>query len=252
MLAACPCRSKRSGCWRSSAGVWAAACAGKSPSTSGTRAPPPEDAREFYPLETGWKWAYEIDKGGEQILAVYAVVGRQGATATLQAGEERIVYTVLPEGIARRAPGPDSPRRRFSPAQPAAGRGAVADRRRDRHRVGGRQAGGRARGQLPRLHRRRGEPDRSAAPGAHDLRARRRAGGHRVPGSRPGQRAVPDGAAREPARCDTTRKRPTGRDRPSFRPVGWRQPPRDVSSLRRRAQMVQVFGVRSVTLSLTW
>lgn len=88
--------------------VWAAGCAGKSPSTSGNRAPPPEDAREFYPLETGWKWAYEIDKGGERILAVYAVVGRQGATVTLQAGEERIVYTVLPEGIARRPPGPDS------------------------------------------------------------------------------------------------------------------------------------------------
>jgi hypothetical protein len=90
------------------AGLTAAACAGKQSSTGATRAPPPEDAREFYPLEPGWKWAYEINRGGETILAVYAVVGRQGPTATLQAGDERIVYTVLPEGIARRAPGPDS------------------------------------------------------------------------------------------------------------------------------------------------
>jgi hypothetical protein len=86
----------------------AAACAGKQPAASGPAAPPPEDAREFYPLETGWKWAYEIEKGGEHILAVYAVVGRQGAVATLEAGDERIVYTVLPEGIARRPPGTES------------------------------------------------------------------------------------------------------------------------------------------------
>jgi hypothetical protein len=91
------------------AGLSAIGCAGSKPATSGPRPPPPEDAREFYPLEMGWKWAYEIEKGGEHILAVYAVVGRQGSVATLQAGEERIVYTVLPEGIARRAPGSDSP-----------------------------------------------------------------------------------------------------------------------------------------------
>src|SRR4030095_7900400 len=32
-----------------------------------------------------------------------------GDRAVLQAGEERIVYAVLPEGIARRAPSPDQP-----------------------------------------------------------------------------------------------------------------------------------------------
>ena len=90
------------------AGLMAAGCAGKQSSSGANKGPPPEDAREFYPLEPGWKWAYEINRGGETMLAVYAVVGRQGPIATLQAGDERIVYTVLPEGIARRAPGPDS------------------------------------------------------------------------------------------------------------------------------------------------
>jgi hypothetical protein len=74
-----------------------------------TAALAPEDARQYYPLEAGWRWAYDVEKAGDHILAIYAVVERQGDTAVLQAGEEKIVYAVLPEGIARRAPDKESP-----------------------------------------------------------------------------------------------------------------------------------------------
>jgi hypothetical protein len=63
--------------------------------------PPPEDAAQYYPLENGWRWAYEIEKGGEKILAVYAVVQRSGRVAILRAGEEQLTYSVLPDGIVR-------------------------------------------------------------------------------------------------------------------------------------------------------
>jgi len=66
------------------------------------RTPPPEQAAAYFPLATGWKWAYEIEKGGEKILATYAVVEQMGDTVIVQAGEERTGYAILPEGIARR------------------------------------------------------------------------------------------------------------------------------------------------------
>jgi hypothetical protein len=66
------------------------------------RTPPPEQAAAYFPLASGWKWAYEIEKGGEKILATYAVLQQIGDTAIIQAGEERNGYTILPEGIARR------------------------------------------------------------------------------------------------------------------------------------------------------
>jgi hypothetical protein len=77
------------------------ACSTTRPADRPTSAPPPEDATEYYPLNAGWRWAYDIEKGGEQILAIYAVVQRNGETAVMQAGEERLVYAVLPEGIVR-------------------------------------------------------------------------------------------------------------------------------------------------------
>jgi len=67
-----------------------------------TRTPPPEQAAAYFPLAPGWKWAYEIEKGGEKILATYAVLQQIGDTAIIQAGEERNGYTIMPEGIARR------------------------------------------------------------------------------------------------------------------------------------------------------
>jgi hypothetical protein len=81
-----------------------AACASSRPAGRPEPGPPPEDASEFYPLMAGWRWAYDIEKGNEQILAIYAVVQRNGDVAILQAGEERLVYAVLPQGIIRGEP----------------------------------------------------------------------------------------------------------------------------------------------------
>jgi len=66
------------------------------------RTPPPELAAEYFPLAPGWKWAYEIDKGGQKILATYAVLQWTGDSAIVQAGDERNGYALLAEGIARR------------------------------------------------------------------------------------------------------------------------------------------------------
>ena len=66
------------------------------------RVPPPEQAAAYFPLAPGWKWAYEIEKGGEKILATYAVLQQIGETVLIQAGQERNTYAILPEGIARR------------------------------------------------------------------------------------------------------------------------------------------------------
>ena len=64
--------------------------------------PPPESAQEYYPLHAGWRWAYEVEKGGERILAIYAVKQIAGDTVILETGEERLLYAILPEGIARK------------------------------------------------------------------------------------------------------------------------------------------------------
>jgi hypothetical protein len=66
------------------------------------RTPPPEQAAAYFPLAPGWKWAYEIEKGGEKILATYAALQQVGDTVIIQAGEERNGYAILAEGIARR------------------------------------------------------------------------------------------------------------------------------------------------------
>ena len=66
------------------------------------RTPPPEQAAAYFPLLPGWKWAYEIEKGGDKILATYAVLQQIGDSVIVQAGEERNGYAILPEGIARR------------------------------------------------------------------------------------------------------------------------------------------------------
>jgi hypothetical protein len=64
--------------------------------------PPPESAQAYYPLQAGWHWAYEVDKGGERILAMYAVRDVVGDTAILETGDERLLYAITPEGIARK------------------------------------------------------------------------------------------------------------------------------------------------------
>jgi hypothetical protein len=76
-------------------------CATTAPAP-GPAAPPPEEATVYYPLAPGWKWAYTLDKAGGAILATYSVIDRMGDRAIVKAGEDRLVYAVLPDGIARR------------------------------------------------------------------------------------------------------------------------------------------------------
>jgi hypothetical protein len=59
-------------------------------------------AADFYPLAEGWKWAYDLEKDGQKILAVYAVVERTSDRATVRTGEESLDYAIAPDGIAQR------------------------------------------------------------------------------------------------------------------------------------------------------
>jgi hypothetical protein len=59
-------------------------------------------ASDYFPLEVGWKWAYELERDGQHLLAVYAVSDRVPDAAIVQAGDERIAYAVTPLGIAQK------------------------------------------------------------------------------------------------------------------------------------------------------
>jgi hypothetical protein len=59
-------------------------------------------AADFYPLAEGWKWAYDLEKDGQKILAVYAVVEKLPDSATVATGEELLQYAITPEGVAQR------------------------------------------------------------------------------------------------------------------------------------------------------
>jgi hypothetical protein len=59
-------------------------------------------AADYYPLASGWKWAYSVWKDGMKTLALHAVLERQGDVAVVQEGGERITYAVTPEGIAEK------------------------------------------------------------------------------------------------------------------------------------------------------
>ncbi len=61
----------------------------------------PRDARAYYPLEPGWKWAYDVEQNGEAILATFAVSAREGDKATVLAGDQVLQYVVRPDGILR-------------------------------------------------------------------------------------------------------------------------------------------------------
>ncbi|HEX3693802.1 MAG TPA: hypothetical protein VH374_00325 [Polyangia bacterium] len=64
--------------------------------------PTPLTAAEYYPLQTGWRWSYDIEKDGQHILAFYSVVARQGDSATVQAGNDILTYAITPLGVAHR------------------------------------------------------------------------------------------------------------------------------------------------------
>ncbi len=76
-------------------------CATSKPPAAGTT-PASSGALDYYPLSSGWGWAYEIEREGGSVLALYSVAERRAGVAVVKHGEERIEYAVLPDGIARR------------------------------------------------------------------------------------------------------------------------------------------------------
>lgn len=59
-------------------------------------------AADYYPLDPGWKWAYDLERQGEHMLAVYSVLERTPNAAIVQAGTERMEYAVTSEGVAQK------------------------------------------------------------------------------------------------------------------------------------------------------
>jgi len=58
-------------------------------------------AADYYPLADGWKWAFDVEQDGMNILATYVVLERKGGVSVVQAGDERLTYVVTPEGVAQ-------------------------------------------------------------------------------------------------------------------------------------------------------
>ena len=58
-------------------------------------------AADYYPLADGWKWAFDVEQDGMNILATYVVLERKEAVAVVQAGDERLTYVVTPDGVAQ-------------------------------------------------------------------------------------------------------------------------------------------------------
>src|SRR4051812_37580968 len=71
---------------------------------SGAAVTPPRSLRaaDYYPLDRGWRWAYDLEKDGQKILAMYGVLERTPDTAIVQAGEDRLMYAIAPDGIAQK------------------------------------------------------------------------------------------------------------------------------------------------------
>jgi hypothetical protein len=61
-----------------------------------------EAALDYYPLLPGWGWAYEIEREGTKVLALYSVIERSADLAVVKNVDDRIEYAIRPEGIARR------------------------------------------------------------------------------------------------------------------------------------------------------
>ena len=59
-------------------------------------------AADYYPLANGWKWAFDVEQDGVNILATYAVLERSGDVAVVQAGDEKLMYAVTPDGVAQK------------------------------------------------------------------------------------------------------------------------------------------------------
>ena len=76
-------------------------CATSAPSTPAEIAKD-RVAADYYPLDAGWKWAYDLERQGEHMLAVYAVLERTPDAAIVQAGDQRMEYAITAQGIAQK------------------------------------------------------------------------------------------------------------------------------------------------------
>jgi hypothetical protein len=79
----------------------AAGCA-TSKSSAGAVTSTGNTALDYYPLLPGWGWAYDVERDGQKVLALYSVAECRGNVAVIKNGDARIDYLILPEGIARR------------------------------------------------------------------------------------------------------------------------------------------------------
>jgi hypothetical protein len=77
-------------------------CAATSGGAPGSPPARSSSAADYYPLDPGWKWAYDLEKDGQKMLALYAVVERSADTAVIQAGDDRLTYAVTAEGVAQK------------------------------------------------------------------------------------------------------------------------------------------------------
>jgi hypothetical protein len=58
-------------------------------------------AADYFPVARGWKWAYDLERDGQTILAIYSVIERTPDGATIATGDERLSYAVSPQGVAQ-------------------------------------------------------------------------------------------------------------------------------------------------------
>jgi hypothetical protein len=84
------------------AGLGVLSCSTGAPAQRASTPLATRTAADFYPFELGWKWAYDLEKDGQHMLAVYAVLERTPDTAIVQAGDERLVYAIGRDGVAQK------------------------------------------------------------------------------------------------------------------------------------------------------
>jgi len=77
------------------------ACATSSGAPDAARPRAGATAADYYPLADGWKWAFDVEQDGMNILATYVVLERREGIAVVQAGDEKLTYVVTPDGVAQ-------------------------------------------------------------------------------------------------------------------------------------------------------
>jgi hypothetical protein len=82
--------------------VTAASGCATSKSSAGAATSTGNVALDYYPLLPGWGWAYDVEREGQKVLALYSVAECRGNVAVIKNGDARIEYLVQLDGIARR------------------------------------------------------------------------------------------------------------------------------------------------------